>query len=248
MIARLLRLLLRALYGLAVFSVFVLAAYFSFNGFVRSGVTTVPEIVGRSRGEATARLTEQGLRLRRVNEKGRYDEKVPAGMVLRQSPDAHTLVKRGSGVDLILSLGPRRIEVPQLADQAFPAAQSILSGVGLGVGQVLSAFAERRPAGSVVAQDPPAGSLAAPTVRVDLLLALPGSGERYVMPDLIYRHYEQIRPYFESQSFRLGSVKYERYEGVAAGVILRQFPLPGHPLTRNDPVSLVVATAEGLTG
>ena len=31
---------------------------------------------------------------------------------------------------------------------------------------------------------------------------------------------------------------------MAAGVILRQFPLPGHPLTREDAVSLVVATAD----
>ena len=52
------------------------------------------------------------------------------------------------------------------------------------------------------------------------------------MPDLVYRDYEQVRPYFEQLGFRFGSVKFERYEGVAAGVILRQFPLPGHPLTR----------------
>ena len=32
---------------------------------------------------------------------------------------------------------------------------------------------------------------------------------------------------------------------LAAGVILRQFPLPGHPLTREDSVSLVVATVDG---
>jgi beta-lactam-binding protein with PASTA domain len=65
------------------------------------------------------------------------------------------------------------------------------------------------------------------------------------MPDLVYRDYEQVRPYFERLGFKFGNVKFERYEGVAAGVILRQFPLPGHPLTREVPVSLVVATAEG---
>ena len=63
------------------------------------------------------------------------------------------------------------------------------------------------------------------------------------MPDLVYRDYERVRLYFEQLGFKFGSVKFERYEGVAAGVILRQFPLPGHPLTREDPVSLVVATA-----
>ncbi|MDP9122516.1 MAG: PASTA domain-containing protein [Acidobacteriota bacterium] len=87
----------------------------------------------------------------------------------------------------------------------------------------------------------------APASTVDLLLAMAAAGERYLMPDLVYRHYEEVRPFFERRGFRFGSVRFERYEGVAAGVILRQFPLPGHPLTRNDPVSLVVATADDVT-
>jgi hypothetical protein len=41
-------------------------------------------------------------------------------------------------------------------------------------------------------------------------------------------------------------VKYEPYEGIEAGVVLRQYPLAGHPLRRHDVISLVVAApAEG---
>jgi len=75
---------------------------------------------------------------------------------------------------------------------------------------------------------------------------MPAQGERFIMPDLIYRDYESVRPLFEKSGFHFGSVKFERYEGVAAGIILRQFPLPGHPVTRDDAVSLVVATADNL--
>ena len=57
--------------------------------------------------------------------------------------------------------------------------------------------------------------------------------------------YDKARPYFEQRGFKLGNVKFERYEGVAAGVILRQFPLPGHPVSHEDAISLVVATADG---
>jgi beta-lactam-binding protein with PASTA domain len=244
MLRKLVHVLGLAAYGLALVLVFTLAAYISFSLFVRSGVTTIPKVVGMSRAEATTVLADQGLRLRGVEENGRYDDKVPAGRVLLQSPDARTLVKRGSSVALVLSLGSRRIEVPDLAAKAFPAAQVTLSSAGLVIGQVLSGFVEGRPTGTVAGQSPEPGSLVAPAVGVDLLLAQPAEGERYIMPDLIYRHYEQVRPYFERQNFKLGTVKFERYEGVAAGVILRQFPLPGHPVTRDDTVSLVVATAE----
>jgi eukaryotic-like serine/threonine-protein kinase len=233
-----------AAYGLALVLVFTLAAYVSFSLFVRSGVTTVPKVVGMTRAEAANVLVDQGLRLRGVEENGRYDDEVPAGKVLRQSPDARTLVKRGSGVALVLSLGPRRVEVPDLTAKAFPAAQVTLSSAGLAIGKVLSAFVEGRPTGTVAGQSPDPGALVPPAVGIDLLLAQPGEGERYIMPDLIYRHFEDVRPYFERQSFKLGTVKYERYEGVAAGVVLRQFPLPGHPVSRTDAVSLVVATAD----
>jgi hypothetical protein len=65
------------------------------------------------------------------------------------------------------------------------------------------------------------------------------------MPDLVYRHYEEVRRFFDLRGLRLGSVRFEPYEGVASGVILRQFPLPGHPLSGRDAVSLVVASPDG---
>jgi serine/threonine-protein kinase len=148
---------------------------------------------------------------------------------------------------VVLSKGPRRVDVPDLLGKTLPAAQSAISGAGLGLGRILGAFAlDREPPGSVMQQDPDPGATASPASGVDLLLAMAATGERYVMPDLVYRDYEQVRPYFEQLGFSFGNVKFERYEGVAAGVILRQFPLPGHPLTREDSVSLVVATADGI--
>lgn len=246
MFAKLARAFGLAAYGLALVLVFGLAAYISFSLFVRSGVTTVPKVTGMTRAEAANLLVDQGLRLRGVAEQGRYDDEVPAGRVLRQNPEPRTLVKRGSGVSLVLSQGPQRIEVPDISAKAFPAAQVTLSSVGLRVGRVLSAFIGDRPTGTVADQYPDPGALVAPAVGVDLLLAMPAEGERYIMPDLVYRNYEDVRPYFERQNFRLGTVRFERYEGVAAGVILRQFPLPGHPFTRTDAVSLVVATAESV--
>lgn len=247
MLSRLLRGLGYLAYLLLVVLIFGLAAYTSFSLFVRSGVTTVPTVVGLSRGDAAALLADQGLTLRSAEGAGRYDDKVPAGRIARQTPDPRSLVKRGRPVVIVLSLGPRRVQVPDLLGRTLPAAQSAISGTGLALGRILGAVAPAQEApGSVLQQDPDAGSSVPPASGVDLLLAMASSSERYVMPDLVYRNYDQVRPYFEQLGFRFGNVKFERYEGVNAGVILRQFPLPGHPLSREDAVSLVVATADGL--
>jgi beta-lactam-binding protein with PASTA domain len=246
MFSRLLRGLGLLAYGVLLLVVFALTAYTSFSLFVRSGVTAVPPVEGLTQAEAANRLADQGLRLRGVESRGVEDDKVPAGKVLRQSPEPRTLVKRGSGVSLVLSLGPQRVEVPEVTGRPLPAAQAALSGSGLGLGRILGAFSSSQPAGAVLAQDPSAGDTIAPSTPVDLLLAVPVPGDRYLMPDLVYRDYERVRPYFEQQGFHFGNVKYESYEGVAAGVILRQFPLPGHPVGKQDPISLVIATAESL--
>jgi serine/threonine-protein kinase len=245
--AKLLRALGLVAYALLLVAVFLVTSYIAFSFFVRSGVTPVPKVTGLTRDDAANALADRGLLLRRVQAKGRYDDSVPAGRVLRQVPDARTLVKRGSGVDLVMSLGPQRLEVPNLVSKPFPEAQLTLSSTGLAIGKTLIAFAGGLEPGSVVDQDPDAGSMVAPATTVDVLLAGATPGQRYVMPDLVYRQYDPVRIFFESQRIRLGNVKFERYEGVAAGVILRQFPLPGHPLTRDDAVSLVVATAEGVS-
>ncbi len=245
MLSRLFRGLGFLAYIAVIVLVFGLAAYTSFSLFVRSGVTTVPSVVGMTRADAAAVLADQGLTARSAEGDERYDDKIPSGRIARQNPDPRTLVKRGRPVTVVLSKGPQRAEVPELQGKTLPAAQAALSGNGLGLGRILGAFASNREApGSVLQQDPDPGAAVAPKTGVDLLLAMATPGERYVMPDLVYRGYEQVRPYFEQLGFKFGNVKFERYEGVAAGVILRQFPLPGHPVTRDDSISLVVATAD----
>jgi serine/threonine-protein kinase len=220
--------------------VFLLSAYFAFNLFVRRGVTAVPELVGLSEDEARALAADQGLALRRAEGGTRYDPTLAAGKVVEVRPRAGSLVKRGSAIAIVVSLGNERLPVPDLAGQALQAAQVTLSAQGLALGRTFNAFGAGAP-GAIVAQSPAPGELVARSRLVDVVVALDGSRESYVMPDLIYQRYEPIRAFFERQGFRMGSVKFEPYEGIPNGVVLRQVPLPGHPVGRADLISLVVA-------
>ena len=141
------------------FVIFGLAAYTSFSVFVRSGATTVPTVVGLSRTDAVNLLADHGLVPRDAEGAGRYDDKVPAGRVARQNPDPRTLVKRGSPVTVVLSLGPRRVAVPDLRGKTLPGAQAAISGTGLALGRILGALAPNHEApGSVLEQDPDTGT------------------------------------------------------------------------------------------
>lgn len=244
LVHRILRRLGLAAYAVATLLVFAIAGYVSFGLFVRRGVTPVPEIVGVERQEAAARLADQGLALEIRAGGARYDEEVPAGAVVQQDPPSGSLVKRGSRVEAILSLGPELVLVPDLRGRALRAAQVTMVAAGLSVGSTASIYSAVGVPGTVVEQDPPPGTRVGRSTSIRLFLCAEGRSSTYVMPDLVYREYEAVRDFFESKGLRLGSVKFEVYEGVPPGVVLRQFPVAGHPLRQDDVISLVVASAE----
>lgn len=244
MLAKLVRGLGFLSYVALVAAVFVVAAYLAFSLFVRRGVTPVPKVVGLSETEARSLLADQGLSLEPAEGSHRYDDEVPRDRVLSQEPGAGSLVKRGSRVRVALSLGPQLVQVPDLKGSALHAAQVTLAGAGLVVGRTASIYAPSGAPGTVVEQSPPPGSLISRAEPVDLFLCLDSLAETFLMPDLVYRPYRVVRRFFDLRGFRFGSVKFESYEGVAPGVVLRQFPLPGHPLRRRDVISLVVAADE----
>lgn len=231
-------------YGVLLLAIFAFAGYFSFNLFVRSGVTQVPELAGVPETEVEGRLIDHGLILRRLWASDRFDEEVPAGHVLQQSPRSGSLVKRGAAVEVVISLGPERLQVPRVEGQALQEAQVTLTASGLSVGRVFHVVSRGSAPGTVVRQDPAGESQAGRGSAVDLFLSSASRHGTFVMPDLTYRNFERARHFFERRGFRLGSVKLEPYEGISPGIVLRQYPLPGHPLRRQDVISLVVTTVE----
>lgn len=223
--------------------IFGLVAYVAFSQFVRRGVTPTPDVSGMAEAEAQAFLQDQGLTFTITEDDERYDERVPAGHVLIQRPKAGTLVKRGSRVTIILSLGPQLLQVPDVLGNAPQAAQVALSAAGLDVGRTLSLYSSKGENGTVIDQRPAAGARAEQSASVDLFL-VGGSSETWVMPDLVYRSEEDVRRFFSSRSFRIGRVSYELYPGRKPGTVLRHFPQAGYPLRRGDVIALTLVAPE----
>ena len=74
---------------------------------VSPAVTTVPNVVGQAQATAQGDIVAANLVVGVVT--SQYDEVVPAGNVISQSPTGGTGVLQGSSVDLVVSLGPTSI-------------------------------------------------------------------------------------------------------------------------------------------
>ena len=243
MLSKILRRL--ALVGFAGFVVvvFVLSSYLSFSTFVRRGEITVPDLTQLDFEQAESLLATLGLGMRAREELDRFDAQVRPGAVIDQSPRAGSPVKRGAVIEVTRSLGRQLIAVPDLSGQTLQTAEVNLRAAGLNVGRLARVYSAAGAEERIVRQSPSPGMEIDHLAGVDLFLSLGNATESFVMPDLVYQGYEGVREFFEARGFRVGSVKYEPYEGIEPGVVLRQFPLAGHRLARNDVISLVVAAA-----
>jgi serine/threonine-protein kinase len=197
----------------------------------------VPGVVGATVPDATGALSELGLTLR-VDESKRPDEHVPAGRIMQQDPVQGAQARQQRTVRVWVSSGPRATVVPQLASQTERTARIRLEQGGLRIVSISEFRSTAYPPDTVIAQDPPASTLAP---AVSLLINRGEEGASYVMPDVIGIDGTRAADTLRQQGLRVTVVGSQPYPGVPAGTVVRQRPSGGFKVSASDPVSLEVS-------
>jgi beta-lactam-binding protein with PASTA domain len=197
----------------------------------------IPGVVGASVTDATRTLNDMGLALR-VDDTRRPDEHVPAGRIMQQEPASGAQARQQRTVRVWVSSGPRTTVVPPLAAQTERTARIRLEQGGLRVLSVSEFRSTAYPADTVVAQNPPAATLAP---GVSLLINRAEEGAAYVMPDVIGIEGTRAADTLRRQGLRVSVVGSQPYPGVAPGTVVRQQPSGGFKVTASDAVSLEVS-------
>ena len=130
---------------------------------------SVPNVVGEAQGTATTAIEGAGLVVDNVTTAS--SSTVPSGDVISENPAAGMLVMNGSSVDLVVSTGPALVAVPNIVDQTQADATTAITGAGLIVGTVTSQSSSIVPAGSVVSENPAAGTQTTVGSSVSLVLS-----------------------------------------------------------------------------
>ena len=116
----------------------------------------VPKLRGLTEDRAQARIAAVNLSFGRSIP--RYHDSVEAGRVIASDPKAGASLKRDSAVNLVLSRGPRPIEVRDWTGRNAERAERALSGKGLEVA-TSEEFSDSVPEGRVISQTPRSGQL-----------------------------------------------------------------------------------------
>ena len=234
------RLVFRLIYGALLLTVFVAAVWFGFQRAIVGRSVTVPDLTGKTPEEATRAARAVGLQFEEQSGRARYDDRVPRGRVLLQEPEGGSLAKPAQAVRVVLSLGARELRVPELQGLAPRAAALKLSRESLELGPV-SWYREPASPQGIVAQDPDADVPAARGEPVRVLMSRGAPESRMVMPDFVGQDAQAVRDRLEKFGFKVGSARFETYDGVRPNTILKQFPPAGYPLSNREVVSLTVS-------
>lgn len=232
------------LFGCAVFVLFGVSSYLSFTYFIRGRSVSTPNLVGKSVNDAKAICADLGLDLAVDPTNRRNSDKVPAGNVVWQNKDPGTtnLLKRGAAIRVELSAGPLVLRVPELGAQTPRTALLRLGQQNLKLGNL--AYVDGLAQQGIVAEEPPEGTVVAAQTAVSLLVGAPSPAPAYVMPDLIDHPLDHVRAALLAKGLNVSTVKYEAYPGIADGIIIRQFPLHGSPVSARDAITVVVSKSE----
>lgn len=211
---------------------------------------TVPNVVGRPLDQARGMLAQYGVEVARVSEAA--SSSVAPGTVMRQSPSAGTVIQPGMTAQLVVAAAapteptpapptqPELVGVPSVIGQPVAVARGYLALRGF-PSQVVDSAEASAPAGTVLLQDPAAGSRVPRRTPVRLVLArAPAAVE---VPSVVGMDRAGAERTLRRAGFRLGRVSEAEATG-EPGRILEQSPEAGFRARPGTPVAVTVALAQ----
>jgi beta-lactam-binding protein with PASTA domain/tRNA A-37 threonylcarbamoyl transferase component Bud32 len=199
-----------------------------------SETVPVPFVEGLRRAQAV-RLIEQAELTAKV-ERGPSTE-VEAGVVIEQSPQEGTRIQKGDQVTILVSTGPKKVEVPRVVSEQFEEAIQILDEAGLDWRKV-EAFSPK-PVNQVVAQDPKPGEEAIEGAVVTLRVSK--GTEKVTVPDVLLQTEASATQELRGVGFDVEVVRAPS-DQVDEGLVFAQNPDPGVQAEKGATVQISISS------
>jgi eukaryotic-like serine/threonine-protein kinase len=199
-------------------------------------VVRIPNhLVGMGQTAATSELESRGLKVSAVQ---LASGKEP-GTVLRVSPPGGQQVNTGSTVKLFISKGQDTKTVPKITDMTLDDARALLAQHGLTLGDQTEKN-DLAVAGTVIAQDPAAGAVAAVDSPVNVTVS---KGPKDVtVPDLTGQDEQTAQTNLKGAGLKEGAVRRAPSTAQPAGTVVSTDPAGDTQAPEGSPVDLLLST------
>ncbi|MFN8078798.1 MAG: Stk1 family PASTA domain-containing Ser/Thr kinase [Kineosporiaceae bacterium] len=193
---------------------------------------TVPKLVGKSRDEALAALTQNGLKAGKITTE--YNDQAAKGTVIGTKPGSGNTVKAGSSVALTVSDGPAPVDVPDVMKQWVDNARQMLGNAGFEVEVIEEDNPDVDP-GFVFGQDPAGGTQAPKGSKVQITVS---KGAQSQVPDVVGRPFEEAKQILEDAGFQVD--RQQVFGNFGGDTVRRQQPRAGTLAPNGSTITLFV--------
>jgi eukaryotic-like serine/threonine-protein kinase len=199
------------------------------------GTRLVPDVKGKSKKEALRLLVRAKFT---VNEQEEASSAVAEGLVTRTDPEGGTEQPLGSRVQLYVSTGPERVEVPGVVGLEVDDARAELADRGLRA--EVKRVESDKPEDEVTAQNPAEGTEVDEGTRVTINVSK--GREEVEIPNVRGETEEAARAELEAEGFEV-EVREESAAPEDEGLVVRQQPASGKR-PKGSTVVIYVGVAE----
>ncbi len=240
------------LLGLVLLVVALVSALTAMRFAIHGREVTVPDLVGKTPSEAARAAEQSGFQV--VVERQFYSATVGEGKILSQIPEAGTLVRRGWQLRVAESLGPQRVDIPNVMGESQRAAEINIRRRGLDVASVAEVPMAGAAVGEVLSQSPPPNASGVSAPKISLLVSDNPQPQAFVMPSFIGQPLHSVILALQDAGLRVGNVT-NATEGsdlqvlvapnpmnlaTASGIVVSQNPMPGQKVISGAAINLQV--------
>ncbi len=198
---------------------------------------SVPNVAGLTQAAARAAIIGAGLTPGTVTQA--YSATVAPGRVIGQVPEPGASALPGDAVALTLSEGVPPGVVPNVVGETQDAAVAAITDAGLTVGAVTPVYSATVPSGSVISQDPVAGTGVARGTAV--LLTLSEGPAPVAVPNVVNMPQATASAVIAAAGLAVGAMTPVYSATVAAGWVISQNPAGGSAVPAGTQVALTVS-------
>lgn len=206
------------------------------------GAVKVPAVQGLTIEQARGKFFGVGL-LTEIRSRD-YDNQVPEGIVISQSPDPGSKVIKGRRVLIVVSKGPEIAEIPVIAGMSERQARSELRKNGFSTVEVLRKFSDAQPADKIIEIDPQAGSSVSRETKITIILSKGSKATTAEMPNIVGESLADAQEKIENCGLKIGSVSYQGSPSIVPGTVIAQSIPPGQNVPFELSVDITVASAK----
>ncbi len=231
-----------ALLGLLVLG-FAVGAFMAFGKFWSLNEVVVPNVVGKQVDTARNILLSNNLR---VSVTDSFNDKVAAGYVVSQNPEAGATVKEQRTVTLVVSKGAEVTVVPDVRGLNRRDAELQIKNAGLTLGRVDEQYAADKPADTIINQNPRPPAQVNKGTPIDLTVSKGAGPRKIILPDFRGSPLSTVTTQLESLKLKVGTVAEGSSDRYPPGTVIGQNPSPGAEVLEGSTVDL--QAAKGTSG